>query len=184
MEIFAQVIGIFGMIANILSFQQKSQRGVIALQFFGSLLFSINFFMLGAYVGSMLNLIGIVRALVFYFKEKTHANHIAYLFAFSSLFILAYVLTFTAFGTEPSAKNLVIECLPVIAMIVATVAFRSENAGAIRRYGLIYSPMWLAYNLFNLSIGAIGCEVLNLASIIIGMIRLDKSKKNSNEIKK
>jgi hypothetical protein len=64
-------------------------------------------------------------------------------------------------------------------MIVATVAFRSKNAGDIRRYGLIYSPMWLVYNLFHLAIGAIGCEVLNLASIIIGMIRLDKSKKDN-----
>lgn len=181
MDIVAQIIGILGMIANILSFQQKSQKGVIAFQFFGSLLFSINFFMLGAYVGSMLNLIGIIRALVFYFKEKTHAHHIAYLFGFSALFICAYVLTFTVFGTEPSAKNLIIEVLPVVAMIVATVAFRSKNAGDIRKFGLVYSPMWLAYNLFNLSIGAIGCEVLNLASIIIGMIRLDKSKKNDTE---
>ncbi len=67
-EIIAQIIGIFAMAFNVLSYQQKSQRGVILFQLFGSALFSINFFMINALMGGILNLVGIARAVVFYTK--------------------------------------------------------------------------------------------------------------------
>ena len=84
------------------------------------------------------------------------------------------------FGTKPSLQNLIIEILPVIAMIIATVSLRLGSAKAVRRLGLISSPMWLIYNCFSGSIGAIASEILNLISIIIGIIRLD-IKKNKND---
>ena len=59
-EIVAQVIGIGGMVANIWSYQQKSKTGVIVLQFVGASLFTLNFLLLGAITGAMLNVINIL----------------------------------------------------------------------------------------------------------------------------
>lgn len=42
-KIAAQCIGIVAMVFNILSYQGKSQKTVIALQLFGAALFSVNF---------------------------------------------------------------------------------------------------------------------------------------------
>ncbi len=178
-EIVAQIIGIFGMIANFLSFQQKKQKGAIAFQFFAALLFAINFFMLKAYIGAILNVIGVLRAIVFVNREKLKATHPVWLIVFVLAFASCYPLTFLAFGTKPTLQNLIIEILPVIAMILSTISFRLTRARDIRRFGLFSSPMWLIYNIFCFSIGAIISEILNLISIIIGIIRFDrKNSKN------
>lgn len=177
LEIIAQIISIFGTIMNFLTYQQKKQKSAIICQLFASLFFAISFLMLGAYIGAILNGIGIVRALIFTFRQKTRAEHIAWLIAFSILFVSSYVLLFTAFGKEPKPQNFIIEILPVIGMISTTISFRCKTSKAVRAFGLISSPLWLIYNIFSFSIGAIISEVLNLISIIVGMIRFDFKRK-------
>ena len=180
-EIIAQGVGILGMIANFLSFQQKEQKRVVAFQFFSALLFGINYLMLGAYMGALLNIIGVIRALVFVNREKLKAEHPAWLVFFIISFVATYPLVFTVFNKEPTPKNLIVELLPVIAMILATVSYRFKRAKDIRRFGKFSSPMWLIYNIFCFSIGAILSEILNLISIIIGIIRFDLNKGQNSD---
>jgi hypothetical protein len=179
-EITAQTFGILGMICNILVFQQKTHKRVLVWQFFAALVFAVNYFMLGAVVGGILNTIGALRSVVFFFGEKTRANHYGWLIFFILAFAASYPLTFLAFGTEASTQNLIIEILPVIAMIIATVSLRLGEAKWVRRLGLISSRLWLVYNCSSGSIGAIASEILNLISIIVGIIRLDIKKDNTS----
>ena len=69
-ELIAQLIGIVAMAFNILSYQGKKQSSVIAMQLCGGALFAINYLLLGAAVGGLLNVIATVRAIVFLFKDK------------------------------------------------------------------------------------------------------------------
>ena len=46
-EITAQAIGIVAMAFNVLSYVQKSAKGLICFQLFGTILFATNYFMLG-----------------------------------------------------------------------------------------------------------------------------------------
>ena len=174
--LIAQIVGIFAMTFNILSYQQKTQKGAIAFQLGGSTLFAINYLMLGAVVGGILNAVGIVRALVFLNREKLKATHPAWLAGFITVYLLSYGLTFTVFGKEPTLFNLFVEFLPVIGMTATTISFRLSDAKSIRRFGLISSPSWLVYNIVSFSVGAIICEVLSLGSIFIGMFRHDRKK--------
>lgn len=176
-EWIAQIVGIFAMAFNILSYQQKTRGGAIAFQLVGGLLFSVNFFMLNAVVGGTLNAIATVRAVIFLNKEKLHADHPIWLGGFIATFVATYILSFTVFGKEPTVLNFVIELLPVIGMTATTISFRLTDAKSIRKYGLISSPSWLVYNIANFSIGAICCEVMSLCSIIIGIFRFDLRKK-------
>ena len=171
-----QAIGIVAMAFNILSYQNKNQRAVIAFQFFGSALFALSFLMLGAIIGGILNFIGIIRALVFMNKEKLHADKPIWLWGFIAAYLVTYVLTFTVFGQEVTPVKLLIEALPVIGMTALTLGFRMTDAKAVRRMGLISSPSWLIYNIASGSIGAIACKVITLASILIGMLRHDRKK--------
>jgi hypothetical protein len=174
MNLTAQLIGIAAMGFNILSYQQKTRSRAIAFQLGGALLFSVNFFLLGAIVGSILNIVAAVRAVVFLNKDRLRANHPAWLAGFILVYLLSYVLTFTVFGKEATPVNLLVEFLPVVGMTATTVSFRMSDAKAIRRFGLISSPSWLIYNIANFSIGAIACEVLSLCSIVIGIFRYDR----------
>ncbi len=178
-EITAQIFGMIGMICNILVFQQKTHKKVLIWQFFAASVFAVNYFMLGAIVGGMLNTVGALRSVVFFFKEKTKANNIFWLIFFICAFAVSYPLTFLAFGTAPTLKNFIIELLPVLAMIIATISLRLGSAKAVRGLGLISSPMWLTYNCFSGSIGAIASEILNLISIAVGIIRFDIKRKNN-----
>lgn len=177
MDLIAQIVGLFAMAFNIFSYQQKTQKRAIAFQLGGSILFAVNYLMLGAVVGGILNAVGIVRALVFLNKEKLGATRPAWLIGFTAVYLMSYVLTFTVFGKEATAFNLIVEFLPVIGMTATTISFRLSGAKAIRRFGLISSPSWLIYNIVSFSVGAIICEVLSLCSIFIGMFRLDRAKK-------
>ena len=180
-EIIAQGIGIFAMVFNIFSYQQKNQKTVILFQLFGGMLFGIHYWMLGAVVGALMNVIAVIRAIVFIFKERLRADHIAWTVGFIAVFLASYVMTFTVFGKAPTLPNLLLEFLPVIGMTALTIGFRCRDAKAIRQFGLISSPAWLIYNIANLSIGAICCEAISLISIVVGMLRLDGKKKSEHE---
>ena len=180
-EIAAQAISILGMTMNVLSYQQKNKRMVIAFQFFGGAFFAISFFMLGAIVGSIMNIIAVIRAIVYMNKEKLHTDRIEWVYAFTVLFFVSYALTFTVIGKEPSVKNLVLEMLPIIGMIATTVSFRLEGAREVRRLGLISAPAWLIYNIFCFSLGGILCEMFGMVSIFIGMARFDLKKRDADK---
>ena len=173
-EIIAQIIGIFAMLFNILSYQCKQQKAVIAMQLVGGFLFAVNFLMLGALVGGILNIIAVMRAILFLFKDKLKADRLPWLFGFVASYIAVYILNFTLFGKEPTAFNLMIELLPVIGMTALNIGFRMKDAGDIRKWGLVSSPAWLVYNVVVVSVGAIICEALTLISIFMGMFRHDK----------
>lgn len=173
LEIIAQIIGIFAMTMNVLSYQQKTQRGIIFFQLCGTALFAANYLMLGAFVGGLLNLIGTFRSVVFLNRERLHADHPLWLIGFSITYIASYVLTFTVLGTEPTAKNLVIEMLPVIAMIASTVSYRLHSAMLVRILCLASSPCWLTYNIIAKAIGAILCEIISEISMVVGLFRYD-----------
>ena len=176
-EIIAQIIGILAMLFNILSYQGKKQKTVIALQLIGGALFAVNFLMLGALVGGILNILATIRAVVFLFKEKLKADRLPWLISFITAYIAVYVLNFTLFGKEPTAFNLIVEVLPVIGMLALNIGFMLKNASDVRKCGLVSSPAWLIYNIIVGSWGAIACEALTLISIFVGMLRYDNKAK-------
>lgn len=180
-QIAGQLISIAAMACNILSYQQKKQSRLVACQLIGGVLFSISFFLLGATVGGLLNLVAAIRAIIFLLPEKTHAKHPAWLCGFIACYVVFYVLSFTVFETEPTPLNFAIELLPVIGMTALSIAFMLSSSKATRRLGLVSSPVWLIYNIYYVSIGAIVCEVISLVSIFVGMLRHDFKHKKHEE---
>lgn len=177
MELVAQLFGIFGMGMNILSFQAKKQRTLIFMQFFGSLFFFVNFLMLGAYTGAFLNLIAVGRALVYGNKEKF--KHLGWMnLLFYVLYGISYLCSFLVFRKPVTFWNLLVEILPVFAMVLTTISFSKTSAATVRKYALGSSPSWLVYNCVNVSVGGILCEIFSLVSVVTAMIRLDHKKKS------
>lgn len=172
-DIIAQGFGLLGMAMNILSYQRRERGQIIFMQLFGAVFFSINYFLLGAYVGALLNFVAMARAVVYWKGEKLRSDKPIWIAIIGIASILVYALSFAVFKTEPSAKKLITEALPVLAMILSTVSFYLGSARAIRRFGIINSPLWLTYNIINFAIGGIITEVISLVSIIIGIIRYD-----------
>ena len=176
-EIIAQIISIVAMAFVNISFLQKKKSILLTCQLIGNGLFSLNFFLLGAMSGALLNGIAVIRAFVFLKKEKLHADNAIWTTGFILSYLASYALVFTVFGKEPTLFNFIIEFMPVIAMISLHLSFRYTDTKMIRRFGLVSGPTWLVYNVVNFSIGAIICESLNIVSILIGMVRNDFKRK-------
>ena len=174
-EIAGPAVGIVAMACNIFSYQQKRQSFLLLCQLMGGALFSVSFFLLGATVGGLLNLVATVRAVLFLFSKRLHTSHPLWLCGFILIYFALYVLGFTVFGIEPKPISFVIELLPVIGMTALSVAFMMADSRRVRQLGLISSPAWLIYNIYYVSVGAIVCEAVSLVSIFIGMLRHDKS---------
>ena len=173
MQFFIQAIGIVAMVLNASAYQFKSKRNILLCMFAGSALFAVNMFMLGAIMGGIMNVLGVVRSIAYMKKDSLPFPVKVLNGMFIGAYMVSYVLSFTLIGTEPTARNLILELLPVIGMSVMTLAFSGNNSRIIRRAGLINSPSWLVYNIFNMAIGGILCEMFGIASIISSIIRFD-----------
>ncbi len=172
-EIAAQIISIIAMGFNCISYLQKKKSSLLICQLVGSALFGINYFLLGAISGAVLNIVSVIRAVVFLWKDRLHTDNMIWTSGFIAAYLASYASVFLVFKKEPTPTNLIIEFLPVMAMIAIHLSFRYTDTKMVRRYGLVSSPMWLAYNIASLSIGAMICETLNLFTIVIGIIKFD-----------
>ncbi len=177
MDIVAQILGLLAMTVAFLSFQQKTQKVIAVYQMVSAIFWTLHFLLLGAYTGCLLNVIGVARDAVFTQRDtKRWASHVGWFYGTVALCALVYLLTFTAFGTEPTLPRLILELLPVIGMAASTAALRRKEARHVRLLSLISSPLWLVYDFINGSIGGTVTEVVSILSIGIGMYRLDRKK--------
>ncbi len=178
MELTAQIIGLFGTALLVSSFLQKTRSRIILTQMLGSVLFAVQYLLFGIieghlYIGFMLNLVGIARSVVYMNKEKLKADGYGWFFGFLSVYVLLYLLNFSAFGLPATPFNLAIELLPVIGVSALTYSYRANSSKLIRYSGLINSPAWLVYHIAHNSIGGIICEVICIISVLVGIYRYE-----------
>lgn len=174
MQIIIQAIGVLGIIASIIAFQTKNHNQILWFKTLNEFLFAVQYFLLGAYTGMAMNLVGCVRNIIFAKQVEKNKKTIFSVIIFSILF--------TAFGiaTWQGLKSLLI----IVAKVLSTVAYSNKNTTVVRVIIFITSISWLIYNTCVFSIAGVLCETFTLASIILGMIRFDiipyiKSRKKS-----
>ena len=146
-------------------------------------MFFLNFLLVGIadgvfYIGTLMNLLGILRSIVFASKKVFRSDKPFWIGIMTVLYLGAYALAFTVFGTKPTVYNLLIEFIPVVAMIAGTLVVYMKDAGNARKLSLISSPSWLVYDIAAGSLGGIIGEILNIGSIFVGMIRHDIGRKD------
>ena len=163
MDHIIQGIGFLGVIAFIISYQIKSNRALYLFQLLGSLLFCIQFFMLGAYSGCFSMVLNILRyALLTKYNEWKWVQRKELPGIFCAAF--AAVLIFTWAGP--------ITILAFLASSVSTVFYWTNNAKYIRASNLFCaSPCWLIYDIFAGSWGGVVNEVITLTSILVSIYR-------------
>lgn len=163
MDIIIQGIGFLGVIAFIVSYQIKSNRALYIFQLLGSLLFCVQFFMLGAYSGCLSMMLNILRyALLTKYNEWNWVQRKELAWIFVAAF--AAVLIFTWAGP--------ITILAFLASSVSTVFYWTNNAKMIRASNLFCaSPCWLVYDIFAGSWGGVVNEAITLTSILVSVVR-------------
>lgn len=168
---FAQIIGVFGLICSLLSFQMKNRKWIMAFQMTASLSFSTQLFMLRAVTGGCVDMISFIRTMIFSQNSKKWASSPVWLYVFIVIMILTGILTWQ------NAWDI----LPIAGSILSTVALWMKREKHIRLISLTVGPCWLVYNLVKGAWSGALNEVLAMTSIVIGLIRNDREKKNKTE---
>ncbi|MBE6820198.1 MAG: YgjV family protein [Ruminococcaceae bacterium] len=163
--IVSQLIGFVAAALLLLSFQQRTHKRIVVMQACSGFLFAVQYFMLGAYEGMIGNVVGFTRSIAYSFRGRSKTvDHIACPVVFAILACLGGLATYTS----PASL------LPMAAMMISSFVIWSPKTQQLRALTMPTSAMWLVYNVICSSYSGIVTEVLNLISIIIGLIRFRK----------
>ncbi len=165
-EIIGQLLGIIATALTFISYQAKSKRPLLIIQTAGTAFIATSFFFLDAASGFALNIVCIIRNIVFYFQgEKSRLR-----------FVSVPILCATIGALGALSWQGPISLLIIIALTANTFFLSLGKPQALRMSILVTSSMMIAYNIYVFSVGGITNEAVSIVSSIIGIIRFHKTK--------
>lgn len=162
-QIIVQSIGAIGITASVISFQCATHKNMLVFKSLNEFLFAVQYLLLGAYTGFLLNIAGCVRNIIFTKNVEKKKSNIPWQVFFSALFLIFMVFTWAGFKSALSG----------IAKVLSTVAYGCSKTSIVRMIVFVTTISWFIYNLLVGSIAGCLCELFTLSSIIVGFIRID-----------
>lgn len=158
-----QMVGFAGLASFFLSYQEKSNRMLYLFQTLASVLFCIQYVLLGAWSGCLSLIVAIIRNIMLARSSSwTWVRWKGWVWIFTA--ICTGILLFTWQGP--------LSLLPFFALVGSTIGFWTNNAQKIRLSVLACgAPCWLIYNIAEGSIGGIINEIITITSILISIYR-------------
>lgn len=138
----------------------------------GGTVFFVHFLLMGAYGGAFFNLVNLFRALLFAKNDKKAWKLAVTIAAYTAAF------GFSVYTLWGDLFNIALVALPFVGLIVMSVLMW-QGDGVKIRYGQIacVSPTWIVHNIFNFSLGGLVCEVFNIISSLIAIVRFKREAK-------
>ena len=171
-EFVIQLIGFIGVAFFIVSYQIKSNKALFLFQLIGSLVFCIQFFIMGALSGALSLVVNIIRNLLL-----VKVNDWKWV---KSKWTLAAIITILAAITAYTWAG-PMSLLPFISVAVTSIGYWTNNAQKIRLSQMIGSPTVLVYDLLIRSWGGVLNESIVIISIIVSIVRFGWKNMGENE---
>lgn len=170
MKYAAFITGILAVIIYVLGYLQKTRKKIILFNATSRALYIIQYFLLGAFEGAVLDIAGIISSLLANLKDK------AFIKKHFMLFVIGVNLMIILMGLA-THKN-IFSILPILGVIFHTSAFWITKEKTIRLVSLLGCPFWLAYNLICGAYGSVIGDVLSIGSLAVSIVRYDILKSN------
>lgn len=167
--VIAQIFGAIGILVFILLYQFNSMKSVLKTKMTMDVLWAVHYLLLGAYSAFSINLICLVKELVFFNDDKKFFKSKLWLWIFIAFNLVSAVLTWKGYYSV----------FPAIASSLATISFHQKNITVARVIGITNNVLMFAYDIFVGSyMGLIG-ETLAFVAVIFAMY---KSARKSNPV--
>lgn len=166
-QISGQAMGIIAVLLGFVCFQMRTHKKLLILQMMTIIAFCIHYYLIGAASGLVMNLIAIVRNLVYCFRDKK---------AFSGKWIPVFFAVVMAVCGLLSWQGLP-TVFVVAGVSIHTLCLSMDDPQKIRKSMLITCPMVLLYNILVFSIGGAVYESVVIVSSLIGIVRYGKGAK-------
>jgi hypothetical protein len=164
-EIVAMIIGLVAVTVFLLSFQQKTRGKIIAFNATSRVLYIVQYILLGAFSGAVLDVLGIVASLLAGVRDNPKLKR--YMKLLIPLMYIAFIVAGVFTYKSP------LDLFALFAVMLHTGAFFLTDERKIRMLSLAGSPLWLVYNLTSLAIGSAIGDALSICSIGIAIYRYD-----------
>ncbi|MBO5060280.1 MAG: YgjV family protein [Clostridia bacterium] len=165
MNLMAQGVGLLAVISFLLSYQQKSRKNIIILNATSRVLYIIQYIMLGAFEGAVLDVMGTISSITAQNKNKSFiGKHVK---------IFVIIINLAIFITGLFLYENIFSLFPVIGVILHTSAFWINEEKTIRKVSFLGSPFWLVYNLASCAYGSAIGDILTMISIGVAIYRYD-----------
>ena len=163
-----QGFGIIAIALGFISFQLKTQGQLLLAQTATATVFCLHYVLIGGWTAMAMNVVGIVRCIVFYFRNKKGSNDVVSPIIFAVIMAVAGILTWTSWYS----------IFVFLGLVINSLCLAFSNPQNVRKSILVTSPMVIVYNIFVLSIGGIVYESVAIVSSAIGIFRNAKNQKS------
>ena len=167
--LISQIVSIIATLFLLFSYQMKKHRSIVLMQSMASLLFGLQYLMIGLYGGALCNFVGMIRSFAYSYRTKSK-------FVDNIMCPIIFSIAFAAVGYF--TYETMLSLLPICAMIISSFVTWNPKTQQLRALTLPTSAMWLIYNIICGSVSGIVTEIFCEASIIIGLIRFRSKKSN------
>lgn len=167
--IVPQIIGIIAVILFVLSYQLKKRSGIIICNVISRCLYILQYILLGAFSGAILDVLGVFASVIAEKKDKPFIKkHLrTVIIAIDAIMVIAGVVICII-------NNSLLDLLPIAGVLLHTSAFWISDERKIRLVSLTGSPFWFVYNFASRAYGSAAGDLFTIVSIIVAMIKYRK----------
>ena len=162
--IIAQVIGLFALIFNMISFHQSKKKNMLVFQAISNFAYLAQYVCLNAWVGAAITSLGVLRSFVFYYYDEKNKN--------KSIAVLLVICLLTIFIGSFTYEGIV-SLLPVFIAILYTYGMWQNNLKIFRIIALISPVCWFVYDFYVLAVIACISSVFEFISALFAILRFD-----------
>lgn len=173
--LYAQLIGAAAMLTITLSVQCRKKKHMMMVQSAAHMLYGFQYALLGAFSAAFMDIISVLRNILFYKYDKDRKK--------IPLILPTIVILVTAFVGILTYTN-TLSLLPVIIAILYTIGASFRDP---RVYKYIFGTCAIAWLFYNLKFQAYVCvigNIMEITSTAIALIRETKRKKKVTKKRK
>lgn len=171
--ILSQVFIIINYVFLVITYQSKSRKHILVLNFIAMIATGLSFLLLSAYSGLAMVIVAIIRNIIFFIDEnkygKSDKNSTKDYIILAVLYIISIISAIFTY-------NGILSMASVVASMLYTYSVWQKNAKFYKILGIPIGIISIIYNIYIFSIFGIILEAVLLISSIIGYVR--ENKKN------
>jgi len=163
------MVGALAILFWIISVQEKKQYKILFLQAIANLIYTIQYFLLGAFTAGIMNFVSFGRCFLFSEKRKKGKD-------IPKIYLIGFILILIVLGIITYKDYL--SLIPIVITIFYTISSYMKNSKWLRIIFLVAAFIWIYYNYM---VGAYICIIGNVIEIISGSISIIRFKKDELE---
>ena len=169
MKHMPMIVGLAAVVMYVISYQKKNRRGIVICGATSRALYVIQYLLLGALSGAVLDIIGTVASIL---AGRKHSPLIR-----KNLRLILVLLNLSMIIAGALLYENIFSLFPVLGVMLQTGAFWLEDEKNIRRMSLAGCPFWLSYNIISGAYGSVVGDILSIISLTVAIFRYDIPRK-------